>query len=63
MKLCDVSEATHVKVGGRLKKIASTWGISESGRVASPKAGGFGVITEDGEEVSMYEARAYFREE
>ncbi len=64
----DVREATHVKVGGSVEKIVSTWGIRplESGQVysgfAKPSEGGFGVITESGRRVSMWEAQLYLKE-
>lgn len=59
-----VTEATHVKTkNGQIKKIASTWGIDKEGHLAKPSEGGFGVITEDGQRVSMYDARSYLKEE
>lgn len=59
----DVTEATHVKVGGRLEKIVSKWGINRDGRLAKPSEGGFGVVTESGRRVSMWEAQSYSCEE
>ena len=59
----DVTEATHVKVGGRLEKIVSKWGIDHDGHVAKPSEGGFGVVTESGRRVSMWEAQSYSRED
>ena len=59
----DVREATHVKVHGQIKKIISRWGINEKGWLAKPSEGGFGVITEDGQRVSMWDAQLYFKEE
>ena len=58
----DVRQATHVKVNGRIEKIQSTWGISKEGHLSAPSAGGFGVITESGRRVTMWEADAYLRE-
>lgn len=59
----DVSEATHVKTsGGRIEKIISKYGLDEKGRPEPPSRGGFGVITESGRTVSMWNARAYLRE-
>ncbi len=63
MKNLSVREATHVKVGGRIEKIASKWGIDNSGHLAKPSEGGFGVVTESGHRVDMYKAQAYFRDE
>ncbi len=59
----DVREATHVKVGNRIEKIVSKWGIGNDGRLAKPSEGGFGVVTESGRHVDMWSARRYFREE
>ena len=63
MQLCNVRDATHVKVENRIEKIDSTWGIDEHGHLAPPSKGGFGVITESGCRVDMYSAKAYFKEE
>ena len=57
----DVREATHVRLrGGRVEKIVSKWGIKSDG---SFEKGGFGVVTESGERVSMYDAHSYLRED
>lgn len=61
-KYVDVREATHVKIGGRVEKIASKWGIHD-GKLAPPSAGGFGVVTESGERIGMWRANGYFKEE
>ena len=61
MKSCDIREATHVKVNGKIQKISSTWGISKQGKLAKPSDGGFGVVTEKGTEVSMWDAQGYYR--
>lgn len=59
-----VHEATHVKVpGGTIERIVSKYGVDDSGRVAPPSQGGFGVVTESGRMVSMWDARSYLREE
>ncbi len=54
----DLSVGDYVKVGGKFEKITSFWGICE-GVLAKPSQGGFGVITESGREVSMWEAQSY----
>ncbi len=59
----DVREATHVKVGGCVEKIINKWGINPEGGFAKPSQGGFGVTTESGREVSMWEAQLYLKEE
>jgi len=63
MTRTDVQSATHVElVGGTVKKIASKWGIDERGHLAGPKAGGFGVVTDDGDHIDMMAAKAYWVE-
>lgn len=59
----NVREATHVKVDGRIEKIASKWGIRSDGGLNKPSEGGFGVVTESGRRVSMWEAHSYLKEE
>lgn len=62
MEKVSVDKATHVKVAGCIEKIASKWGIDE-GHPKKPSEGGFGVVTETGRRVSMWEAQSYLREE
>lgn len=63
-----VREATHVKVGGCIEKIVSKWGINplKKGQVyggfAKPSAGGFGVVTESGRRVGMWDVQFYLKE-
>ena len=57
-----MADATHVRVGGRVEKIVSKWGIDAQGRVAAPPEGGFGVITENGRKVTMWDAQEYLKE-
>jgi hypothetical protein len=63
----SVEEATHVKVGGLIEKIASKWGVGQNeygyATYAKPSEGGFGVTTESGRNVSMWNAQAYLKEE
>lgn len=61
----SVQEATHVKVGGRIERITSKWGIGDGrlGSLAKPSEGGFGVVTESGRTVTMWQADAYLKEE
>lgn len=60
----DVRDATHVKLSdGRVEKIVSKSGIGGDGRLEPPSRGGFGVTTESGRYVSMWQARAYLKEE
>lgn len=63
MKSCSVTEATHVKFGGVVEKIASTYGIGPNGRLAKPSEGGFGVVTESGKKITMWQAQSYLKEE
>ena len=58
----SVREATHVKVGGRIERIVSKYGIGPNGQLAKPSEGGFGVKTESGRDVGMWQASAYLRE-
>jgi len=58
----DISNATHVKVGGTMHKIVSKYGIDENGRLAKPSMGGFGVVVEGGERIDMFTADSYWRE-
>ncbi len=61
MRECDVNEATHVKIkGGGIEKIASKWGLDSNGRPAKPSEGGFGVVTESGRTVDMWNASCYY---
>ena len=57
----NVSQATHVRIGGQVEKIRSKWGIDAEGRLAKPSAGGFGVVTEGGRTVTMWEAEEYIQ--
>ena len=62
--MVDVTEATHVKgLDGRWEKIVSKWGIDAAGHLAKPSEGGFGVVTESGKSISMWEAAAYDKRE
>lgn len=58
-----VTDATHVKVRGEYVKIASKYGVGPNGQLAKSRDGGFGVVTEDGRRISMWDAEAYGREE
>lgn len=59
MKGVSVQQATHVKINGRYERIVSKCGIDSDGRLAKPSEGGFGVITESGRSVSMWNAQRY----
>lgn len=63
MEQCDVRQATHVKYMGQIFRIKSKWGIDTEGRLFKPSMGGFGIVTEEGHVVNMYEAELYFKEE
>ena len=56
---CDVAQATHVQVDGLVQKISSKWGVDSNGRVSKE----FGVVTEAGKSVSMWNAQLYFKED
>ena len=60
----DVYAATHVKLhNGEIQKIKSKYGVGPERVLAPPSKGGFGVITESGEKVSMWDADSYLQEE
>ncbi len=61
MQECNVQEATHVKIkGGGIEKIVSKWGLDSEGRPAKPSEGGFGVVTESGRRIDMWNASLYY---
>lgn len=67
MEKTNIKEATHVRVTGVLggsvvHRIKSKWGIDDKGRPALISQGGFGVITESGKRISMWNARGYYKE-
>jgi hypothetical protein len=63
-KLVSVREATHVSRDGQERlKIASKWGVRPDGTLAPPSQGGFGVVLENGDRVSMWQAHSYWRDD
>jgi hypothetical protein len=64
MERCDVREATHVSRDGQERvKIASKWGVRPNGTLAPPSQGGFGVVLENGDRVSMWQVHSYWRDD
>jgi hypothetical protein len=64
MEKCTIREATHVQIkNGQIKKILKKYGIRKDGTLKPPSEGGFGVVTEDYQIVTMLEAQLYFKEE
>lgn len=63
--MVDVKEATHVRGLGskQIEKILVKWGINADGSLAPPSQGGFGVITESGHEIDMWNAAEYYKVE
>jgi hypothetical protein len=61
----DVREATHVKslYDSKIERILVKWGINEDGSLQPPSRGGFGVITQSGRELSMYQVAEYYKVE
>jgi hypothetical protein len=58
----EMRPGDYVKVNGEFERIASIYGVDpETGRLAKPSEGGFGVITESGRNVSMWEAESYHK--
>jgi hypothetical protein len=61
-EMCSFDEATHVEIKkGYLEKILEKYGQGPNGELAPPSEGGFGCITEVGR-VTMWQAKAYWRE-
>ena len=59
----ELEPGDYVKgMDNQLHKIKSIWGVS-GGRLAPPSKGGFGCETEDGQSISMWQARGYFKKE
>ena len=65
---CTFVEATYVRlqyVGitniGPVRKIVAKWGAKD-GHLSKPSEGGFGCILEDGTQVDMWNASAYYRD-
>ena len=59
----DMKPGDFVKVGGQLKKITGTYGVSPEGHLAKPSEGGFGCYVEGGGSVSMWQADRYVKAE
>lgn len=63
MEKVDVRQATHVECpNGKVERIVEKIGVGADGRLNKPSEGGFGVRTESGQLVSMWQARAYFKD-
>jgi len=57
----DMEPGDYVKgIEGSFFKIKSIYGVN-NGRVAKPSEGGFGIITEDGRNISMWQAGSYHK--
>lgn len=59
MKACSIHEATHIRVHGNWRMIASVWGVGPGRALAKPSRGGFGCVLADGTRISMWHAEAY----
>lgn len=57
----EMKSGDYVKVGGKMEKISSIYGVGEGGRLAKPSEGGFGVVTESGRTVTMWQAQSYHK--
>jgi hypothetical protein len=58
----DMQAGDYVKLaGGRLEKISSVYGVDAGGGLAKPSEGGFGVVTESGRRVSMWDVMRYLK--
>lgn len=61
LEACDVCNATHVKTeSGEIKRIRSKWGVNGQ-TLEPPSKGGFGVVTDDGDHITMWKALAYYK--
>lgn len=59
----EMRPGDFVKYQGRREKIASIWGVNADGTLEPPSRGGFGVVTESGIRVGMFEAESYHKNE
>lgn len=59
----DLVPGDYVKYGGQLHKIKEIYGVGPGRRLAKPSEGGFGVHTEDGQHITMWQAQAYHKKE
>lgn len=58
----DMTVGDYVKVDGKKEKIVSIYGLNkQTGSLAKPSEGGFGVVTESGRTVTMWEAQSYYK--
>ncbi len=53
----------YVKYNNELHEIASIYGVNKDGTLAKPSQGGFGVITVDQLNITMWEAQSYHKSE
>ncbi len=59
----DMVPGDFVKYQDKLLEIKSIWGVSPEGWLAKPSEGGFGVVTTDGQTITMWQAQAYYKRE
>lgn len=59
----SVREATHVKTRSGVERIVEKFGIRPEGGYNRPSEGGFGVVTENGRTIGMWDALSYAKEE
>lgn len=58
-----VHEATHVRTGTLIERIASKYGVGPGRHLAPPSEGGFGVYTETGHRITMMDAHEYLADD
>lgn len=66
MKSRDIRELVpgdFVRVGNKLLKIKSLYGVNWDGTLAPAGKGGYGCITDANEDISMWRASGYFKQE
>jgi len=59
----ELGPGDFVRVGQKLLKIKSVYGVNWDGTLVPVSKGGYGCITETDEDVSMWRATGYFKKE
>lgn len=58
----DIYQAEYVLTQDNgLKEIKFKWGVGPGRALAPPSKGGFGVVCENGQTVTMWQAKLYFK--
>jgi hypothetical protein len=63
LESCDIFQAQYVKIGkGKIERIASKYGITPEGLFEDYSSGNFGVVTESGTTVSVWDNKLYYKD-